>query len=173
MQGLYRTLSPVTLSSAKDPAGYPDKNSNNRKIESAQGTMGRGKSGSEAFLLSFPFPSSPARFLFLSLQSSLQYQEASAEERGPVMIDNDLANDYLLFTVMWFTAEKVRRYKFIVCLFVFLSLPYKYARDWNHPPSVDFSYFSYLYAPVNDTFLVQISQAGDDFSCVKPKINDE
>ena len=119
MQGLYRTLSPVTLSSAKDPAGYPDKNSNNRKIESAQGTMGRGKSGSEAFLLSFPFPSSPARFLFLSLQSSLQYQEASAEERGPVMIDNDLANDHLLFTVMWFTAEKVRRYKFIVCLFFF------------------------------------------------------
>ena len=100
MQGLYRTLSPVTLSSAKDPAGYPDKNSNNRKTESAQGTMGKGKSGSEAFLLSFPFPSSPARFLFLSLHSSLQYQEASAEERRPVMIDNDLANDYLLFTVM-------------------------------------------------------------------------
>ena len=31
------------LSSAEAPAGYHSKNSNNRKIESARGTMGRGK----------------------------------------------------------------------------------------------------------------------------------
>ena len=31
------------LSSAEAPAGYPNKNSNNRKIESARGTIGRGK----------------------------------------------------------------------------------------------------------------------------------
>ena len=33
-------------------------------------------------LFSFPFPSSPADFLFRSLQPSLRYKEASAEERG-------------------------------------------------------------------------------------------
>ena len=122
MQGLYRTLRPVSLSSAKAPAGYPNKIATIEKYQACGKRWEEGKCGSEAFLLSFPFPSFPARFLFPSLQSSLQYQEASAEERGPVMIDNDLANDYLLFTVMWFTAEKVRRYQFIVCLFVFFFI---------------------------------------------------
>ena len=100
MQGLYRTLRPVSLSSAKAPAGYPNKIATIEKYQACGKRWEEGKCGSEAFLLSFPFPSFPARFLFPSLQSSLQYQEASAEERGPVMIDNDLANDYLLFTVM-------------------------------------------------------------------------
>ena len=58
-------IEPITasLSSAEAPARYPYKNSNNRKIESARGTMGRGKrrGGLSPF---FPFPSSPARFLF-------------------------------------------------------------------------------------------------------------
>ena len=52
------------LSSAEAPAGYPNKNSNNRKIESARGTMGRGKRRER----SFPFPLCPARPLFRSLQ---------------------------------------------------------------------------------------------------------
>ena len=47
------------------PAGYPNKDSNNRKIESARGTKGRRKR-QESLLLSSPFPSCPARFLFLS-----------------------------------------------------------------------------------------------------------
>ena len=58
-------IEPITasLSSAEAPARYPYKNSNNGKIERAWGTMGEGKGG-EAYLLSFPFPSCPARFLF-------------------------------------------------------------------------------------------------------------
>ena len=48
------------LFSAEVPAGYPNKNSNNRKIESARGTMGRGKN-----LASAPSPSHcPARAFF-------------------------------------------------------------------------------------------------------------
>ena len=49
-------------SSAETLDGYPNKNtfSNTRKIESARGTMGRGKGGS---FLSFPFPSCHTRFL--------------------------------------------------------------------------------------------------------------
>ena len=42
---------PLALSSAEAPAGDPNKNSNNPKIESARGTMGRGKKR-EASLLS-------------------------------------------------------------------------------------------------------------------------
>ena len=57
-------LYPPVLSSAEAPAGFPNKNSNNRKIESARGTMGRGKRRER----SFPFPSCPARSLFLSPQ---------------------------------------------------------------------------------------------------------
>ena len=58
-------IEPITasLSSAEAPARYPYKNSNNEKIERARGTMGRGKRR-EASLLSFPFPSCHARFLF-------------------------------------------------------------------------------------------------------------
>ena len=82
------------LSSAEAPAGYPNKNSNNRKIESARGTIGRGKRWKplpyNAFKMASdfrgrlelgfsPFPLSPARFLFPSLQPSVRYEEASAE----------------------------------------------------------------------------------------------
>ena len=52
------------LSSAEAPPGYPYKNNNNRKIDSARGKMGRGKS----LFLSFPFPSCPALSFFLSPQ---------------------------------------------------------------------------------------------------------
>ena len=84
------------LSSAEAPAGYPNQNSNNRKIESARGTIGIGKRRESlpynAFKMApdfrrrvelgfFPFPLSPARFLFPSLQPSVRYKEASAEER--------------------------------------------------------------------------------------------
>ena len=94
MQELYRTLSPVTLYSAKASAGYPNKNSNNEKIESPRGTMGRGKMRKRGLSSLFPLPIVPrAHSVSLSLQSSLRYKEASAEERRPVMIDNDLAND--------------------------------------------------------------------------------
>ena len=40
-----------------------------------------GRKKREPRLFSFPFPSSPAGFLFCSLQPSLRYKEASAEER--------------------------------------------------------------------------------------------
>ena len=36
-----------------------------------------------SFFFSFPFPSSPASFLFPPLQPSLRYEEALTEERGP------------------------------------------------------------------------------------------
>ena len=65
-----KKLGPSSLSSAEAPAGYHNKNSSNRKIESAWGMMGRGKFVPPA--LSFSF--SPA---------SLQHKEASVEERGP------------------------------------------------------------------------------------------
>ena len=55
------------LSSAEAPVGYPYKNSNNRKnIKRAEEDGKRKKAGSS--LLSFPFPSCPARCLFLSPQ---------------------------------------------------------------------------------------------------------
>ena len=50
------------------PTGYPNKNSNNRKIDSAQVTMGRGKRREPLLsLLTFHFPSCPGS-LFLSPQ---------------------------------------------------------------------------------------------------------
>ena len=53
------------LFSAEAPAVYPNKNSNNRKIESARGTMGRGKN-----LASAPSPSHcPPRAFFFPFSS--------------------------------------------------------------------------------------------------------
>ena len=46
------------LSSAEAPAGYPNKNSNRKRAEDDRKR--------EKALLSFPFPSCPAHFLFLS-----------------------------------------------------------------------------------------------------------
>ena len=55
------------LSSEEAPAGYPDKNSNNRNNRKRAWDDGkRGKAG--ASLLSFPFPSCPALSIFLSPQ---------------------------------------------------------------------------------------------------------
>ena len=64
-------IEPITasLSSAEAPARYPYKNSNNRKIESARGTMGREKrrGGLSSF---FPLPIVPcALSFFVSLPS--------------------------------------------------------------------------------------------------------
>ena len=58
-------IEPITasLSSAEAPARYPCKNSNNRKIESARGTMRRGKrrGGLSSF---FPLPIAPRALSF-------------------------------------------------------------------------------------------------------------
>ena len=53
----------ASLTSAEAPARSPYKNSNNRKLESARGTMGRGKRQGRLSSF-FPFPSCPARFFF-------------------------------------------------------------------------------------------------------------
>ena len=62
-------IEPITasLSPAEAPARYPYKNSNNRKIESARGTMGRGKrwGGLSSF---FPLPIVPRALSFFSPQ---------------------------------------------------------------------------------------------------------
>ena len=64
------------LSSSEGLASHPNKNSNNRKIESVRGTMGR---ANRRELLLFPLPIVPLAIFFL--QPSLQYKEDSAEER--------------------------------------------------------------------------------------------
>ena len=75
-------IEPITasLSSAEASARYPYKNSNNRKIESARGTMGREKrrGGLCSF---FPLPIVPCALSFLFLSPvSPQHKEDSAEE---------------------------------------------------------------------------------------------
>ena len=54
------------LSFAEAPTGYPNKNSNYRK--NRKRTRHGGKKKKASFFLSFPFPSRPERFLFLSSQ---------------------------------------------------------------------------------------------------------
>ena len=56
---------------------YPNKNSNNQKIESARGTMGGGKNLASSLS---PSHCPPRAFFFLS-PASLRYKEASAEAR--------------------------------------------------------------------------------------------
>ena len=120
-------------------------NSNNGKIQSVRGTMGRGKSGSEAFLLSFPFPSSPARFLFPSLQSSLRYKEASGEPSS-----KRLPTFYSHVIYGW-QGPTVS----IHCLFVFFFIFAILIRQWSKSlTKCAFQLLSYFYSPVNDTFLV-------------------
>ena len=76
----------IALSSAEAPAGYLHQNINNRK--NWKRARDDGKRETAASLLSSPFPSCPARSLFLSPQpphntkASPQHKEASAEERG-------------------------------------------------------------------------------------------
>ena len=60
----WKVLYPPLLSSAAAPAGYPNKNSNNRKNRKRVGAMGRGEKRERSFL----FPSCPARSLFISPQ---------------------------------------------------------------------------------------------------------
>ena len=69
------------------PMGIPIvKKCNNRKKESAQGAMGREKSREpRPRFLSFPFPSSPACFLFSFSPVSLRHKGASAEERKVII----------------------------------------------------------------------------------------
>ena len=59
---LMKSSASEPLFSAEAPAGYPNKNSNNRKIESARGRMG-------------------CLFPFLQPIQSVRYKEASAETR--------------------------------------------------------------------------------------------
>ena len=71
------------LFSAEAPVGYPNKNSNFRKVESARGTVGRGKTS----LLLFPLPIVPRALSFSLSPASLRYKEAPDEAR-----DNELAS---------------------------------------------------------------------------------
>ena len=95
---LNRAFDEDPLSSAEAPAGYPNKNSNNRKLESARGTMGRGKRREplpyNAFKMApdfrgrlelgfFPLPIVPPRFLFPSIQPSLRYKEVEERDEDP------------------------------------------------------------------------------------------
>ena len=58
---------PLSSACAEASAGYFSENSNNRKIESARGTMGRGKRRELSSL--FPFPIVPRAFSFSSPDS--------------------------------------------------------------------------------------------------------
>ena len=71
---------PHPLSSAEAPAGYPNKNSNNEKIESARGTREEGKGGKTP-VFSLPLPIVPPALSFSFSPASLRHKKASAEER--------------------------------------------------------------------------------------------
>ena len=60
-------------------------NSNNRKIRGGGGTMWRGKRHESRFL-PFPFPWSPARFIFSFSPASLRHKEDSAEGRANIWL---------------------------------------------------------------------------------------
>ena len=55
---------PHPLSSAEAPTGYPNKNSNNEKIESAQGTREEGKGGKRRLYSLSPSHRAPRAFFF-------------------------------------------------------------------------------------------------------------
>ena len=55
---------PHPLSSAEAPTGYPNKNSNNEKIESAQGAREEGKGGKRPLFSLYPFHRAPRAFFF-------------------------------------------------------------------------------------------------------------
>ena len=72
----------VTLSPAEAPAGYPYKNSNNRKEKKKEARGGRwekGKGGSLSSL--FLLPIVPRSRSFFFSPASPHHKEASAEER--------------------------------------------------------------------------------------------
>ena len=141
MQELYRTLSPVTLSSAKASAGYPNKNSNNEKIESPRGTMGRGKMRKRALSSLFPLPIVPrAHSVSLSpvlptIQRGLCGGEAPCHDRQwsskrlPTFYSHVMygwqflpAPMYVTFGRLGGRKIKVRRYQFIVVAVFFFCL---------------------------------------------------
>ena len=72
-------LNGASLSSAETAAGYPNKNSNNRKMISARGDDGKREKASLPF---FPFPSLQAHFLFLSLQPPYDAKESLSNDDG-------------------------------------------------------------------------------------------
>ena len=96
----------VSLSSAEAPAGYPHQNikiSIIEKIESARGTMGRGKRR-ELSLFSLPPSHRAPRALFFFLPSlpttqraSPQHKEASAEERAAVFYEKQMLPRFFYF----------------------------------------------------------------------------
>ena len=69
------------ICSAAAPAGCPNKNSNNRKTESARRTKGRGKR--QPRFLSSPTHRAPRAFCFPSPQPPYDTKETSAEEKAP------------------------------------------------------------------------------------------
>ena len=114
--------------------------------------MGRGKKRERGLASLFPLPIVP-HSLSVSLSPvlpTIQRGLCGGERPCHDTIDNDLANDYLLFTVRWFTADnfcpprflyvtvgrsgsskiKVRRYQFIV-FFNFTIL----IRQWSKSPT--------------------------------------
>ena len=138
MQELYRTLSPVTLSSAKASAWYPNKNSNNEKIESPRGTMGRGKMRKRGLSSLFPLPIVPrAHSVSLSpvlptIQRGLCGGEAPCHDRQwsskrlPTFYSHVMygwqflpAPMYVTFGPLGGRKIKVRRYQFIVVVVFF------------------------------------------------------
>ena len=84
----------LPLTCAEASARYPNKNNNNRKIESARGTMGRGENW--ASLPLFPFPSPASRFLFFLSPASLRHKEASeAVSQKRKMIRGEMATSII------------------------------------------------------------------------------
>ena len=153
MQELYRTLSPVTLFSAKASAGYPNKNSSNEKIESPRGTMGRGKMQKRALSSLFPLPIVP-RSLSVSLSPVLPtiprglcggerpcHDRQWSSKRLPTFYSHVMygwqflpAPMYVTFGRLGGRKIKVRRYQFIVVVvsfFVFAIL----IREWSKSPT--------------------------------------
>ena len=72
-----------TLSSAEAPAGYPYRNSNNKKNRKSAGDEGKRKKAG-ASLLSFPFPSCATRSLFSFCPASLQHKEVFLRRREAI-----------------------------------------------------------------------------------------
>ena len=125
MQELYRTLSPVTLSSAKASAGYPNKNSNNEMQKRALSSL-------------FPLPIVPcAHSVSLSpvlptIQRGLCGGERPCHDRQwsskrlPTFYSHVMYGWQFLPTSMYVTVGrlggrkiKVRRYQFIVVVVFF------------------------------------------------------
>ena len=83
LNGLWTAGLPhITLSSAEAPAGYPHQNINNRKNRKRAGDDGKRETAGALSLLSSPFPSCPARSLFLSPQPPHNTKSLPTTQRG-------------------------------------------------------------------------------------------